>query len=164
MLVNVPTGYNTLARNVILNHPNTYNCEVYRRSYLRPGDALVGGMMTLSSEDESEIEWELVGMGFALPAEQFAPSPMMDRGDAHNAMGDEFRYLLEPEVPIGEPGGFEIKKADVIYVRLGTGEAPPKVAFEIIAVETVINSPPFVPRYILVRRNDLDLLDAGAGD
>lgn len=163
MLVNVPTGYNALARNVILNHPNTYNCEVYRRSYLRP-DALVGGMMTLSSEDESEIEWDLVGMGFALPAEQFAPSVMMDRGDAHNSMGDEFRYLLEPETPIGDPGGFEIKKADVIYVRLGTGEAPPKVAFEIIAIETIVNLPPYVPRYILVRRDDLDLLDAGAGD
>jgi len=164
MLVNVPTGVNRLARNVIINHPNCYNCEIYRRSYTRGDPAAggmptIGGMMVLSGEDEAEIEWALVGMGFAVPAEQFAPAAMMDRMDAHNSEGEEFRYLIEPEIPIGETDGFEPRKNDVFYLRLGSGDSPPRVAFEIVTVETLVNLPPYVPRYVSVRRDDLDLIE-----
>lgn len=161
MLVNVPTGINRLARGVIINHPNAYNCEVYRRTYARAdpeagGHPTLGGMMVISGEDESEIDWALIGLGFAVPAEQFAPAAMMDRRDAHNSEGEEFRFLIEPEIPIGEPDGFEPRKNDVVYLRLGTEIEPPKVAFEVITVETVVNLPPYVPRYVMARRDDLD--------
>lgn len=163
MLNNVPMGINALARNVVINHPNTYNCEVYRRKVLR-GDPMsggaptMGGMMVLSADDETEIEWELVGSGYALPAEQMIGGPMMDRRDAANGEGEEFRFLVEPEEMIGNPGGFEVKKQDVIYLLLGIGESAPKLAYEIVDVEAAVNLPPYVPRYVTNRRADLDLM------
>ncbi len=168
MLNNVPTGINAMARNVIINHPNAYNCEVYRRRVGRTsadevgGAPTLGGMAVMSSEDEDDIRWELVGLGFALPAEQFQPSPMMDRRDANNGYADELRFLVEPEEMVGDPGGFEVLKRDVIYLLLGEGENAPKVAYEIVEVEAVVNVPPFVPRYVVNRRDDLDIIDPSA--
>ncbi|WP_445157649.1 hypothetical protein [Halomonas sp. E14] len=164
MLNNVPSGINAMARNVIIRHPNAYNCEVYRRQIGRPdpeagGAPTLGGMMVLNPEDEDDIRWEMVGLGFALPAEQFQPSQMMDRRDANNGYADELRFLVEPEEMIGEPGGFEVKNRDVIYLLLGEGEQAPKIAYEIVAVEAVVNVPPFVPRYVVNRRDDLDIID-----
>lgn len=168
MLRNVPTGINAMARNVIMNHPNTYNAEVYRRRVGRTsadeagGAPTLGGMMVMSIEDEDDIRWESVGNGYALPAEQFQASSMMDRRDANNGYTDELRFLIEPEEMIGDPGGFEILKRDVIYLLLGVGENAPKLAYEIVDVEAVVNVPPFVPRYVVNRRDDLDIADPGA--
>jgi len=162
MLINVPAGINAMARNVIINHPNAFNCHVYRRQVMRPdpqagGAPTLGGMMVLSVDDEQDIEWAMVGMAYALPAEQFQPASMMDRRDTHNGSGEEFRFLLEPEDMIGEAGGFEIKKNDVFYLILGEGDAAPRLAYEIVDVETVVNVPPYVPRYVTNRRDDLAL-------
>ena len=162
MLDNIPTGINAMVRNVVINHPNAFNCEVYRRTVLRPdpqagGAPTMGGMLVMSVEEESEILWSLVGMGFALPAEAFQPAPMMDRRDANNGEGDEFKFLIEPEEMLGNPGGFEVAKNDVVYVILGTGDEAPRVAYEIVAVEAMVNIPPYVPRYIANRRSDLDI-------
>lgn len=165
MLNNVPTGINAMARNVIINHPNAYNCEVYRRRFGRAsadeaGDApTLGGMTTISPEDEGDIRWELVGLGFALPGEVFQPSQMMDRRDANNGYADELRFLIEPEEKIGDPGGFEVLDRDVLYLLLGEGENAPKIAYEIVEVEAVVNVPPFVPRYVVNRRDDLDIIN-----
>lgn len=166
MLINVPAGINAMARNVIMNHPNAFNCHVYRRQMMRQdpevgGAPALGGMMVLSADDEQDIEWSMVGMGFALPAEQFQPASMMDRRDANTGSGDEFRFLIEPEEMIGNPGGFEIKKNDVFYIILGEGDAAPRLAYEIVDVETVVNVPPYVPRYVTNRRDDLALDDDG---
>lgn len=164
MLNNVPTGINAMARNVIINHPNTFNCEIYRRQVLRPdpqagGAPTLGGMMVLSTDDEQDIEWALAGLGYALPAEQFQAAQMMDRRDAHNGEGEEFRFLIEPEEMVGNPGGFEIKNKDVLYLILGEGADAPRLAYEIVAVEAVVNVPPYVPRYVTNRRDDLVLGD-----
>jgi len=166
MLNNVPMGINAMARNVIINHPNAFNCEVYRRQVLRPdsqagGAPTLGGMMVLSMDDEQEIEWVLAGLGYALPSEQFQPASMMDRRDANNGYGEEFRFLIEPEETIGNPGGFEIKKNDVIYLVLGEGPEAPRLAYEIVDVEAVVNVPPYVPRYVTNRRDDLAVPDEG---
>lgn len=165
MLKNVPSGINAMARNVIINHPNTYNAEIYRRRIGRTsadevgGTPTLGGMMVMTVEDEEDIRWELVGSGFALPGEQFQASPMMDRRDANNGYADELRFLIEPEEMIGDPGGFEVLKRDVIYLLLGVGENAPKLAYEVVDVESVVNVPPFVPRYVVNRRDDLDIID-----
>ena len=170
MLNNVSTGINAIARNVIINHPNTFNCEVYRREVLRVSDGsaggapTMGGMMVLSVEDESEITWSLVGVGYALSAETFQPSQMMDRRDANNGYADEIRFLVEPEAIIGDPGGFEVKKDDVMYLVMGIEDSSPRIAYEIIGIETVVNVPPYVPRYITNRRDDLDVMDPTSSD
>lgn len=165
MLNNVPAGIGAMARNVIINHPNSYNIEVYRRKLGRTsadsagGAPTLGGMMVMSNDDEHDITWELAGLGYALPAEQFQQSQMMDRRDATNGYADEIRFLLEPEDMIGDPGGFEIKKKDVFYLLLGVGPEAPKLAYEIVEIEAVVNLPPFVPRYVVNRRDDLDIID-----
>jgi len=168
MLTNIPVGINSMARNVIINHPNTFNCEVYRRTLQREGPEeggmpTLGGMMVLNSEDESEINWSLVGLGFALSAEAFQPAGMVDRRDATFGGLEEFRFLIEPEQMLGNPGGFAINKHDVIYLLIGEGEMAAKIAHEIVDVESTVNVPPYVSRFITNRRADLDLMPGDAG-
>jgi hypothetical protein len=163
MLTNVPQGIGAMARHVVIHHPNTYNAEVYRR-VLRRAEPLVGGaptlggMMVVSPEDEEDIVWELVGLAYALPAESYAPAPFVDRGDTTLGAGLEMRFLVEPEAMIGDPGGFEIRKDDVLYLLFGTGPEAPKIAYEIVGTEVMVNVPPFVTRYIVARRDDLDII------
>lgn len=164
MLTNVPKGILAMTRNIVIRHPNTMNCEFYRRSVNRIEPVVgerqtIGGMMVLGVEDESEISWESIGLGYALRAEQFSPSVMVDRMDTHNDEGIEFRFLIEAELQDFE-GGFIPKKNDVFYLIMGdpTDENAPRVAFEIISVETTVNVPPYVPRYICNRRDDLNAM------
>jgi len=161
MLTNVPQSINRMARNVVINHPNTFNCEVYRKTVTRQSEAPVGGLPTmgglgvLDSMDEEQFEYAFMGFGYALPADGgFAPAPMVRRGDANIGSGDEFRFLIEPE----EPDEFDVREHDVLYLRLGVGTKVPKVAYEIVAIETTSNIPPYTTRYIANRRNDLDLI------
>ena len=170
MLTMVPAGVNLLARQAVMNHPNTMHCELWRRSVVRPGAGVSGGMGTLggmgvmSSADEVEIEWEFVGHCYGMPSADNEAAQLKERGDAPDEAGDEIRFLLEPEEPLGEPGGFEIRKDDVFFVVWGEGDDAPRTAYEITAVETMVRMPPYVPRYVAVRRDDLDLLDATDDD
>lgn len=161
MLNNIPKGINAITRNVVIRHPNTFNCEFYRRDINRLEPVVgerqtMGGMMVLSVDDEVDISWTLIGIGYALVADVFQPSGMMDRMDANNGTGDEFRFLIESEKEAFE-GGFEPKKNDVFYIVLGDiqDEDAPRLAYEIIGVETTVNVPPYVPRYVCNRRDDL---------
>jgi hypothetical protein len=152
MLNNIPIAINKMVRNVVINHPNTYNCVVVRKRVLRPdpivgGLPTIGGAMVLSSEDEDDIEYELLGNGYALPAEMFDKSLMMDRQDANNGYQDEFRYLVEPE----DENEFTIKKQDIFYLIIDSV----RLAFEIVGIETTSNIPPFTQRYACNRRDDL---------
>lgn len=164
MLNNVPQAINQLARNVVINHPNTFNCQVFRKTVKRAAPQTVGGLPTLGglgvldSMDEEDYEYTPLGHGHALPAEGFAPSPMMKRGDANIGPGDEFRFLIEPEEQSGHHEFFIPRNHDVVYLLLGTDPQPPKVAFEIVGEETTSNIPPYTTRYICNRRDDLDLL------
>lgn len=110
MLTNVPTAINKLARNVVINHPNSFNCTGVRKRVTRAGPIVsglptMGGMGVISNDDEESIEWDLLGNGYALKAEVFSPSMMMDRQDANNGFADEFRFLIEPEVLQGNGTG-----------------------------------------------------------
>lgn len=161
MLSNIPNGINAITRNVVIRHPNTFNCEFYRRQVLRNDPVVgerpaIGGMMVLSVDDEVEIEWAAIGIGYALAADLFQPSMMMDRGDANNGSIDEYRFLIESDKEAFE-GGFEPKKDDVFYIVLGNiqDEKAPRLAYEIVAIESTVNIPPYVPRYICNRRDDL---------
>lgn len=160
MLTNVPIAMNAMARNVIINHPNTYSCKIIRKSVTRTG-ALMGGLPTLGgvgvldSDDEEELTWDFIGNGYAMQAESFQPSLMMDRQDANNGSANESRYLIEPEAAPGTPQWFDIKMHDVLYLLLGDFV---KLAFEIVGVETTLNIPPYTTRYIVNRRDDLHLI------
>lgn len=161
MLTNVPTQINRLARNVVINHPNTFNCQVFRKVITRKEPESVGGLPTLgglgelNGNDEEAFSYTWVGNGYAMPAEQFGASGMMDRGDANNGSANELRFLIEPEDGPGQPGHFTPKKEDVMYLLLGVGLDAAKLAFEIVDIETTSNIPPFTQRFITNRRDDL---------
>lgn len=164
MLSNIPAALNRLARNVVINHPNTFNCQLFRKVVTRTAPELVGGLPTLGglgvleSDDEESFEYEWVGNGYAMPVESFQPSPMMDRGDANNGYADEFRLLIEPE----DEGGFVPRKHDVLYLLLGLDQGAAKLAFEIVGREAVVNIPPYSIRYLCSRRDDLHVAAGGA--
>lgn len=147
----------------MLNHPNSWECHVYKKIVNRVGGSVVGGLPTiggmgvLSSDDEDDISWELVGMGYALQADMSQPSIMMDRLDANNGFSDDPRFLIEPEKPSGMPGFFEVRKHYVVYIVI-TDEV--KLAFEVVDIEAVTNIPPFTIRYVTNRRADLDVMPA----
>lgn len=167
MLTNIPTAVSKMARNVVINHPNTFSCQVFRKTVTRTADGSMGGLPTMGglgvidSGDEEQYEYAFIGNGYAMQAEPFSPAQLMDRQDANNYAGEEFRYLLMPEAENdGEEGFFTPKKHDVFYLLLGSGDAPAKLAFEVVGIETPLNIPPYVTRYVCNRRDDLHI---GAG-
>jgi hypothetical protein len=157
MLNNVPEAVNRMTRNIVINHPNSYNVIVFRKRVLRPADNAIGGLPTLgglaviSSDDEEDITWDLLGDGYALESESYTPGVMMDRQDANDGGVQEFRFLIEPEILDGLPGGFSVKKNDVMYLIIDEV----RLAFEVVAIETTSNIPPYTQRYICNRRDDL---------
>lgn len=163
MLNNVTQGLNRMARNVIRNHPNAYNCKVYRKEVLRQSDSTfngkptMGGLGMLDTDDEPDYQYVWLGWGYALPAEGFAPSPMMDRNDANTGPSDEFRFLIEPDQPSGAEGSFELRTHDIVTIVLGDLDNPAELALEIVGRETINNIPPYSVRYVCNRRSDFDL-------
>ena len=151
MLNNVPEAINRMARNIVVNHPNAYNCQVMRKTVLRTPSGTMGGLAVLKSEDEENYTYEWLRNGYAMQAEAFAQAPMMDRMDANNGSGDEFRFLIVPETE----NAFEINKNDVFYLLLGTDPGSIKLAFEIVSIDTMVNIAPYTPVYLCNRRDDL---------
>jgi hypothetical protein len=157
MLHNVPEAINRMTRNIVINHPNTYNAIMFRKRVLRTGPETVGGLPTLgglgviNSEDESEFTYDLLGNAYAMKAEQFESGTMMDRQDANTGDAQEFRYLIEPEIQDGLQGGFSVKKNDVMYLVLGDV----RLAYEVVSIGTKSDIPPYNQFYICNIRNDL---------
>lgn len=157
MLNNIPKGINRATRNNVIRHPNSNNCQIFRPSVNRSAPDEVGGMPTmggmgvLSFDDEEDVAWAFVGNGYVLQVDGFSPAQMTDRQDANNGFQDEFRFLLEPEseVPEAYP-----QKHDVVMVLITTVV---RLAFEIVAIETTSNIPPYTQRYVCNRRADLNL-------
>lgn len=170
MLNNVPEAINRMARNVVVNHPNAFNCQLFRKTVTRTGDEIVdgnptlGGLAVLNTADEEQYEYAFVGNGYALPADGFSPAPMMDRKDANTGGIDEYRFLVEPEGPSGSPEWFDVRTTDVIYLLLGGGPNPARIAFEVVGYETTSNIPPYTTRYVMNRRDDLHLPAGPAED
>lgn len=167
MLTNVPAAINRMARNVVMNHPNSFNCQVFRKGVTRTapdnmgGAPTMGGLGVLDSMDEEKYEYQFLGNGHALPAEGFSPAPMTKRGDANIGANDEFLFMVEPEHPSGHEEWFDLRSHDVVYLLLGLEASAPMLAFEVVAIETTSNIPPYTTRYVMNRRDDLHI-PAGA--
>lgn len=166
MLTQVPNTVNRLARNVVLNHPNSFNAHVYRKHYLRAdpkddtGRPTLGGVGILSSEDEDEYEYEYMGNAYVLFCNGFDPAPLTDIHDANIGASNEFRALLECEAQAGEDGYFDFRNHDLVYLIFGgdkNGQHMCKLGYELVGSETTMNIPPFTTRWIMNRRSDLDV-------
>ncbi len=160
MLTNVPEAMNRMSRNVVINHPNSFQAVVARKTVNRTGGSVVGGLPTLgglgviSSDDEENVTWAIVGDAYAKQVGGFEPAQLMDRQDANNGSVDEFIFMIEPEILEGSPGGFSIKKNDVIYLILSPSI---RLAYEVIRPEATSNISPYTNRYVCNRRDDLHL-------
>ena len=151
MLTSVPQNVAKMARTVVINHPNAFNCQVIRKVV----NQAPGQMIELDSEDEENISWDFIGNGYAVQVvDTFQPANMNGWQDANNTT-DEQRFLIEPESAPGDPTWFEVHKHDVVYILLASGLV--KLAFEVVQVETPLNIPPFCMRYVMNRRDDLHL-------
>jgi hypothetical protein len=162
MLTGVVEQVNRSVRTVVLHHPNTLNCQLFRRvGTITPAPPAPDVVGSLDEEDSPEVDYAWIGNGYALQAEQFAPSLMMARQDANNSAGTEFRMLIEPEQETGQPQWFDVRVHDVVYLLLGSDPAGARLAFEVVGHEAVVNVPPYATRYIVNRRDDLHVPAGG---
>ena len=166
MLYNVPNTLNRMIFNVVANHPNAFSCEMLRRIVTRsnPGEKeflgreTMGGAGVLDTYDEEDYTYEFLGLGYALPTENFQPSKLTDHKDANIGPTEEFSFLIVPQAQSGEEGFFIPKTHDVMYLLLGEDpEKQAKLAFEIIRMETTSNIPPYTNRWICNRRDDMHI-------
>ena len=169
MLHRVPKGVNALTRNVVINHPNCFLGEVWRKEILRTdpgetpgvmaGDPTWGGMGQLDDADEENYEYKFVGYAYSLRCDTFAPAPLMDRNDMNTDTGDQFTFVIIPaEDTYGAPGYFQVKTHDILFLLVCLDENSDeysRIAFEVVGRETVLNIPPYCARYTVNRRDDL---------
>lgn len=174
MLFNVSNGLARMALNVIRNHPNAWSVQVFRKVIDRTaptstgGLPTIGGIGTLDSQDEPAYHYEFLVNACAVRADQFQGGGlgMTERMDAPMGGGDEFPYLIAPEMPSidePEPAEVEFKTKDVVLFLLGDTVDAARLAFEVATIEPTMDMPPYLPRYILNRRSDLNLALSGAG-
>lgn len=160
MINSVPATVNAASRQVTLRHPNSIPATVLRKSVQRvdtPPDTMgsmptLGGMGVLSSEDESKIDWTVIGEARVLIAEQFQTAELSDRMDSIGAPTPQQRAMIECLANPGAVGYFECKLQDIVILTPG---AMVGLAFEVVAVEGNINIPPFTQSYILSPRDEL---------
>lgn len=163
MLHEVSRTTNTLSERIIHNHPNSMGCQLFRKRVTRANPDELGGLGTLSDEDEEQIEYDFLGPGSALPSAEDAGQPLVLSDNQDVGFGEEqYRFLIAPEAPSGDPEWFSVEKADVMLLWLDTDEDDDqgepifiKIPFEVVAVETINNLPPFSVRYVCNRRDDL---------
>lgn len=166
MLTNVPLGVAHNTRQVVLNHPNSMECDVYRKRVLRTepaaggganemgGAPTLGGMGVLKNEDEAEFDYVLVGEGKVLFAGIQQPASINDRDNAPEAAAQEAQIAS-----LGKPGTpefFEADNQDLIAVKVGLGVV---LAFTVEDVMGSVHIPPYTRKYLLQPRDDLHALE-----
>jgi len=159
----IPVAMNAALRNVLLHHPHTFHCEIYRKIILRESEKMVAGLPTLGglgvldSMDEEDFDYVFVGMGFALPISGFAPVSLVQNDDAALEAENNVCFVIEPEAEPDQPDYFSIKRHDVMYLRLNNDLNPPKLAWEIVSRQSLGNMGGFTRRFICARRDHLHL-------
>lgn len=156
MLNAVPNAIRVAARAQVLRHPNSFKAEVQRRRVVRTAgaeDGMAGGLPTLGgigvmdSEDEAEIDYELLGPAHVLFTSQYEGTTLADRGDSAEPM-EVVQAMIEPDVA----GAFDVKDGDLVMLLPGAGVV---ITYEVTNVISAVNIAPYVPRYELSAQGDL---------
>lgn len=166
MLYNVPENFKRMGDKVVRNHPNSWDVQVFKKVVMRAnttgtmgGLPNVGGIGVLDSQDEPEYTYEWLCNGWALRAEQFQPGNMTDVRDAAIGGAEEFPYMIAvdraPLVPDGPPNDAQISNKCLVMFLIGEGPDAARLCFEVASTDSTMELPPFVPRYVLNRRDDL---------
>jgi len=167
MLNQVPQAVSYSSRQVVLRHPNSMPCTVWRKEVLRtevdPGTGLpsemggsptLGGMGVLRSEDETDFEYQELGAARMLFVGQFQPADMIER-DNGLVPAELQEALVECEAEPGVSGFFEVDSGDVVFMDVGMGNVLP---YEVVTVSGNIHIPPYTRKFVLNPRDDLAFL------
>lgn len=164
MLTSVPQAINASSRQVVLRHPNSFDCVVSRKRTLRSevdpdtgapsemgGEPTMGGMGVLRAEDEAEFDYVELGPAKLLFA---APYQAMDTIDRDNALVPEAQreVLIEATAEPGTAGHFVADSQDLVVLTLAPGVL---MAYEVGSVPGNVHIPPYTRRYVLNPRDDL---------
>lgn len=167
MLNQVPRAVSHASRQVVLRHPNSMPCTVWRREVRRVeidpinglpsemgGSPTLGGMGVMRAEDESEFDYVELGPGRMLFVGPFQPADAVERGNAL-VPASVTEALVEC---VAEPGAAEhwvAGSGDLVFLDMGLGVLMP---YEAVSVAGSINIPPYTRRLGLNPRDDLAFL------
>lgn len=168
MLNAVPTAINAATRQVVLRHPNSMDCTVFKKVVKRVeldpdsgetqeegGMPTLGGMGVLRNEDESDFDYVERGPAKCLFAGVFAPNDLNERDDAvlqQDAQEAQVECLAAP----GTPEYFQADTTDLVMITPGLGVV---LAYEVATISGMANIPPYVRKLVLNPRDDLHALE-----
>ncbi|WP_321946586.1 hypothetical protein [Paraburkholderia sp. J10-1] len=167
MINSIPEQIMAASRAVTLKHPNSMDCQVYRRVVKgRPGPAhpasgmaTHGGLGMLTPEDDEAIEYRPLGAGKILITSRYEGTlSIVDRGDGVAPDTTLQEALIEPLGLAGASGrpdaspGFTPERYDLVGVMPGGGVL---IGFEIMDVTGSVAIYPYTRRYIIAPRDQL---------
>jgi hypothetical protein len=162
MLTNIPRSIAASARKAVLLHPNSIDCQVFRRVINRTstdsmgGLPTLGGMGVLQGEDEADISYDLLGNARIQLCGPFLAASIGNRGDyvvPPNAQEAIVVSLADP----GATGYFDAKIHDLVCVQVSPGVV---ISFTVEDVLSPLNMAPFSLRKLVLQpRDDLHAFD-----
>ncbi|MEY2875812.1 MAG: hypothetical protein RLZZ373_3183 [Pseudomonadota bacterium] len=167
MLTQVPAAISSASRLVVLRHPNSFPCSVWRKVFTRTeidpatgqpgtlgGMPTLGGMEVLTGTDEAEFEYQPLGDGRAMFLGRYQPDDLLERGNA-TLQQVEQRALVESLAEPGDAGSFAVQTGDLVAILPGMGVV---LAFSVERRNGVIGIPGYPSEVILSPRDELDQL------
>jgi hypothetical protein len=169
MLTVVPNAVNAATRQVVLRHPNTMDCVVWRKVIKRieqdpdsgeesvdaTGMPTLGGMGVMRGEDEADFDYVEIGPAKCLFAGPFVPTDLNERDDAPlqaNMQEAQIACLADP----GTPEYFDADTGHLVMITPGLSVV---LAYEVVTVTGAANIPPYVRKLVLNPRDDLHALE-----
>lgn len=172
MLSSVAQSVSHSLRQVVLRHPNTMPCTIWRKHVTRVendpdsglpsemgGSPTLGGMGVLRSEEEADFEYIELGPGKCLFCGQYQPTDQVERDNAvlQAAMQEA---QVECDAEPGTEGYFLADTTDLVLITPGLGTV---LAYEVATLTGVANIPPYVRKLVLNPRDDLHALEPFLG-
>lgn len=158
MLNNVAVQIAKGARSVTLRHPNSFDCHLYRKVVARTSDGQMGGLPTigglgaLDSEDEDDVDWNMIGFGKLNQVGMFEPSSFNDRETTLDVQYPQMIALIEAIAEPGEAEYFVADKHDLVFLDISDIV---RIGFEIVDIIGDINIAPYTKKYVLNKRDEL---------
>jgi hypothetical protein len=156
MLNQVPIAMRIAARAMVMRHPNSIDCQVWRRQVTRTAGAAsgsagglptLGGLTVMDSDDEPQVDYSLLGDAKVHFTGLYERTTLADAKDSAVAQTVS-ESLIEPVVE----GAFEPKDGDLVMVMPGAGVV---ITYEVTNVLNTVNIPPFLPKYELGMQGDM---------
>lgn len=156
MINQVSEAVSRATRAVVLKHPNSMECQVYRKVVKRTnptgetmgGAPTLGGMGVLSSEDEPDFEYQPVGSARVLFSAFGQDLDIVDRDDGVALPVG----VVAAQIEALDNTQFTPEKYDLLACMPGGGVL---IGFEVVGLSTSINIYPYTRKYAVAPRDEL---------